>query len=129
MNSNLLRPMLLLFFIAAPLLAQPGQKLITDDDVEPDLIKLQQQLMAVQRGGMKPAELKRHYQREACVIAPPVDISWIELALANGYFDQAHLIRDFKIFTGQSPSAYVAARHELAEHFTSLTFRTSSTDS
>ncbi len=65
MNSNLLRPMLLLFVIAAPLAAQPGQKLITDDDVEPELVKLHQQLMAVQRGSMKPAELKRHYQREA----------------------------------------------------------------
>ncbi|MEE8105655.1 MAG: tetratricopeptide repeat protein [Planctomycetota bacterium] len=65
MNSNLLRPMLLLFVIAAPLAAQPGQKLITDDDVESDLITLQEQLVKVQRGSMKPAELKRHYQREA----------------------------------------------------------------
>lgn len=30
-------------------------------------------------------------------------LSWTSIAHVNGYFDQAHLIRDFKQFTGVSP--------------------------
>lgn len=31
---------------------------------------------------------------------------WTELAIQLGYFDQAHLIKDFKAVLGQTPSAY-----------------------
>ena len=31
---------------------------------------------------------------------------WAEIALKNGFADQAHLIREFKYFTGQSPKKY-----------------------
>lgn len=34
-------------------------------------------------------------------------IDWMELALALGYFDQAHFIRDFRQLVGSSPSAYI----------------------
>lgn len=44
--------------------------------------------------------------------------SWAELSIAAGYFDQSHLTRDFKLFTGQSPAAFFASRHELSEHLT-----------
>lgn len=33
-------------------------------------------------------------------------LDWAQLALELGYFDQAHLINDFKIFIGHSPSRY-----------------------
>ena len=29
--------------------------------------------------------------------------SWTEIAHASGYFDQMHLIRDFKVFAGVNP--------------------------
>jgi AraC-like DNA-binding protein len=37
----------------------------------------------------------------------PVD--WADLALAGGYCDQAHLINEFRGFSGISPSAYLAS--------------------
>lgn len=33
-------------------------------------------------------------------------LDWAQLALELGYFDQAHLINDFKVFIGHSPSRY-----------------------
>lgn len=33
-------------------------------------------------------------------------LNWAQLALELGYFDQAHLINDFKVFIGWSPSRY-----------------------
>ncbi len=43
---------------------------------------------------------------------------WAELALDCGYYDQAHFIRDFKSFTGKSPSALFSRENALTRVFT-----------
>ncbi len=43
---------------------------------------------------------------------------WAELALECGYYDQAHFIRDFKSFTGRSPSALFLEDGALTRVFT-----------
>src|SRR5262249_28280070 len=37
--------------------------------------------------------------------------AWAQLALTYGYYDQAHLIRDFRALTGVCPSVYLRDRH------------------
>jgi AraC-like DNA-binding protein len=43
---------------------------------------------------------------------------WPSIALDCGFFDQSHLIRDFKQFAGQSPRAFLAAQSEFGRCFT-----------
>lgn len=40
-------------------------------------------------------------------------LSLTELALHSGYFDQAHMIRDYREFTGKNPSAYFSEDQSL----------------
>lgn len=40
-------------------------------------------------------------------------VPWADLALENGWSDQAHLIRDFKTFSGFTPVEYVRRRREV----------------
>ena len=35
---------------------------------------------------------------------------WIELVERHGWYDQSHMIRDFKRYTGVAPTAYVEAQ-------------------
>ena len=51
---------------------------------------------------------------------PAVRRDWAGLALACGYFDQAHLIHDFRAFSGLTPTAYEARRTAFQNHVTFL---------
>lgn len=42
---------------------------------------------------------------------------WIETALRCGYYDQAHLIRDCKDFSGSTPAILLSEDGDLARHF------------
>jgi AraC-like DNA-binding protein len=44
----------------------------------------------------------------------PVD--WVDVALAGGYSDQAHLAHEFQEFSGLSPGRYLAAKRPFANH-------------
>ncbi len=46
----------------------------------------------------------------------PGPVDWAEVALATGYFDQAHLIRDFRAFSGLTPAALLALPREHRNH-------------
>ncbi|MBU1053038.1 MAG: helix-turn-helix domain-containing protein [Proteobacteria bacterium] len=61
-----------------------------------------------ERVGLSPKQLCRNLRFKNALsrkIQNP-EGSWLETALDSGYYDQAHMIMDFKHFTGLSPSAY-----------------------
>lgn len=45
------------------------------------------------------------------------ELSWIQIALQSGYFDQSHFIKNFKEFTGEEPSSYGFDDKTLANFF------------
>ncbi|MDQ4137893.1 MAG: AraC family transcriptional regulator, partial [Actinomycetota bacterium] len=61
--------------------------------------------------GLGPRTLARILRMRALLGSIDVfgTVGWTERATELGWFDQAHLIRDFKKHTGMSPSAYVSA--------------------
>jgi AraC-like DNA-binding protein len=57
-----------------------------------------------EESGLSPKLLCRILRfRHACALANTRRENWASIALAAGYFDQAHLIRDFHEFTAQAP--------------------------
>lgn len=62
--------------------------------------------------GVTPKRVARIYRFARLILSVdalrPVD--WSELAQTAGYFDQAHFIREFKDFTGHTPTGYLALR-------------------
>jgi AraC-like DNA-binding protein len=57
----------------------------------------------------------RRFQRALVLIRQSTVPDWPALALACGYCDQSHMIRDFSAFSGFSPSAYVNRQRALVE--------------
>jgi AraC-like DNA-binding protein len=58
----------------------------------------------------------RRFQRVLASLRLGQRVDWAQVALACGYFDQAHLIRDFRDFSGESPTAYQPRSSEERNH-------------
>src|SRR5260370_24627164 len=56
------------------------------------------------------------FQEELRLLENGQRISWADLALSCGYFDQAHFIHDFQAFSGLTPQAYLAQRSPSRNH-------------
>lgn len=71
--------------------------------------------------GMSPKQLSRVVRLQATLrmLEQNQFTSLTSLAYENGYYDQAHFIRDFKEFTGSTPKSFFAENLKLAAIFAS----------
>lgn len=62
--------------------------------------------------GVTPKRVARIYRFARLILSVDVrrPVDWSSLAQTAGYFDQAHFVREFKDFTGHTPTAYRALR-------------------
>jgi AraC-like DNA-binding protein len=70
--------------------------------------------------GVSPKTFSRIVRFQAVVNAVQLSETpnMLDTALSYGYYDQSHLIRDFRGFSGDSPSAYFERTHQLSDVFT-----------
>jgi AraC-like DNA-binding protein len=73
-----------------------------------------------QQVGLAPKEFSRlvRFQRLVRAARASSRPDWPTLALDCGYADQAHCIRDFKDFVGETPAAFLATPHAMSDAFT-----------
>jgi AraC-like DNA-binding protein len=66
----------------------------------------------LESSGLAPKHLCRilRFRRASRLAAHATGLNWAAIAAECGYFDQAHLIRDFREFTGHAPMAVFSNR-------------------
>ena len=69
--------------------------------------------------GSNPKEFSRtvRFQRALHILETQSQISMIGLAYECGYFDQSHLIKEFKTLSGYTPTEYLAACPPHSDYF------------
>ena len=72
------------------------------------------------RIGMTPKQLCRNirFKQVYKLIETSSHHNWADVALTCGYYDQSHLIHEFKYFTGSSPEAYFFSSPHGPDFFT-----------
>lgn len=60
------------------------------------------------------------FQRAVSMLAAPESVSLADLAARCGYYDQAHLNRDFRQLAGIAPGRFLAESHEMSDHLTGI---------
>lgn len=81
--------------------------------------------LMLQHVGVTPKMFLRLLRfRRAMSLAAVPQTSWADLAALCGYHDQSHMIRDFKQFAGEAPTAVCADESDLARCFLELSVAT-----
>jgi AraC-like DNA-binding protein len=68
--------------------------------------------------GLPPKLFSRihRFQRVVRAVHGAAAVDWADVAASSGYYDQAHLIYDFKAFSGLTPTAYLGRRGPYPNH-------------
>jgi AraC-like DNA-binding protein len=57
--------------------------------------------------GSTPKQFSYIVRMNAIIRQTRIVSSFLDVAIENGYYDQPHFNKDFKIFTGQTPSEFL----------------------
>lgn len=70
--------------------------------------------------GTTPKEFTRivRFQRALFHLQTMLEITQVQLAADCGYFDQSHMIREFRRLSGYTPTEYLAVCRPLSDYFT-----------
>lgn len=68
--------------------------------------------------GLTPKQFQRvrRFQEVLSLLARGEQMAWTDIAMACGYFDQAHFIHDFRTFSGLTPGVYLPLRGAYRNH-------------
>jgi AraC-like DNA-binding protein len=101
-------------------LDQLGRPDVTVGDVAASLQLSRRRLIEVFSAevGMTPKRLSRvlRFRRVSALARRTATPDWGRLAIECGYFDQSHLIHDFRDLTGMSPVGFVRASERAKDH-------------
>jgi hypothetical protein len=79
--------------------------------------------------GVSPKEFHRNSRFQAvvkrCLLEKRPD--YLDIALASGYYDQSHFIKDFQYFIGESPASFFQEKNFMS-HFYNKSFHTGGTN-
>jgi len=69
--------------------------------------------------GTGPKEFQRiiRFQRALFILQSQPEINMAQLATTCGYYDQPHLIKEFKLFSGYTPVEYIATCAPYSDYF------------
>lgn len=76
----------------------------------------------LERVGLTPRALAKILRIQSVLrrLHPESEVSWSGIAADCGYYDQSHLVRDFRRYTGMTPTAWQRQTHEFADLFLPL---------
>jgi AraC-like DNA-binding protein len=102
--------------LVARILAEPNIKTVNDLAASTGIGKRSLERLFNDYVGASPKWVIRRYRLHELVekFDSRAQPNWAQLALDLGYFDQAHLINDFKSIVGYTPTQY---QSQLAKHF------------
>jgi methylphosphotriester-DNA--protein-cysteine methyltransferase len=68
--------------------------------------------------GLRPKQFHRllRFRKVIAAVQGKADVDWMDVGLSAGYFDQAHLIHDFREFSDLTPERYLRFRTPFINH-------------
>ncbi|MCB2376613.1 helix-turn-helix domain-containing protein [Hymenobacter sp. BT635] len=106
-------------FVASQIIDNHGQVSIDALATEANLSNRQLERQFLAKVGTSPkfyARLAR-FSHVFKILKEEPEANWVDVAYRCGYYDQAHFIREFHRFTGESPAAYFHHYDEYAQFF------------
>ncbi|TGE24785.1 AraC family transcriptional regulator [Hymenobacter aquaticus] len=106
-------------FVATQIIESHGQVSIDALATEANLSNRQLERQFLAKVGTSPkfyAQLAR-FSHVFNILKEEPAAHWVDVAYRCGYYDQAHFIREFHRFTGESPAAYFHHYDEYAQFF------------